>query len=173
MLFSIFDMGRSFQEDSALRIWNDPHRQAVGVETCAGLDGAGAGAAAAHDHAADEDNCDRADDRDDDRREVERAVDRLRVEHCAGDEAADEGAHDAEDDVADDTEPLVTLDEETGEIPGDGAEDDPGDDAHELLDLHPNWWPNAFVRCWGHCPCATSRRRLHGGAQLLQVPVTA
>ena len=39
-------------------------------------------------------------------------------------------ADDAEHDVPDDTETLVTLDEEAGQIPGDRAEDDPRDDAH-------------------------------------------
>jgi len=47
-----------------------------------------------------------------------------------GQEPADERADDAEDNVPDDAQALVTLDEETGQVPGDGAEDDPRDDAH-------------------------------------------
>ena len=74
------------------------------------------------------------------------AVDRLGVEQDTGQEAADEGADDAKHDVPDDAEPLVTLDEEAGEVPGDGAEDDPRDDAHGVY-LRPN--AGLSPACWG------------------------
>ena len=91
-----------------------------------------------------------ADGRDDDRADVERAVDRLRVEQDAGQEAADEGADDAEHDVSDDAETLVTLDDEPGEIPGDGAEDDPRDDAHAAYLRSP--CAGLAPACWGSAP---------------------
>jgi hypothetical protein len=39
--------------------------------------------------------------------------------------------------VTDDAKTLVTLDQEPGQVPGDGAEHDPRDDAH--LFLHPKY----------------------------------
>src|SRR5215210_7613492 len=78
----------------------------------------------------DDDHDDRADDRDHDRADVERAVDRMAVEENAREEPADERADDPENDVTDHAEALVTADEEAGEIPGNRAEDDPGNQTH-------------------------------------------
>src|SRR3954452_17465698 len=96
------------------------------------LDRAAPGARAPGDHPDHEDRDDRADRRNDDRADVEGAVDRMAVEQDAGEETADESADDAEHDVPDDAESFVTCDEKAGEIPGDGAEDDPRDDAHSV-----------------------------------------
>ena len=65
----------------------------------------------------------------------------------AGQEPADERADDAQHDVTDDAEALVTLDEETGQVPGDGAEDQPGDDAHGFPPL-----PSIGRPGMGHAP---------------------
>src|SRR5262249_36193818 len=94
-------------------------------------DGAAARAARTGQEAHDQHHDDRADDGHDDRAEGERALDRvLDAEDRAGQEAADDGADDPEDDVADDAQPLVALDEQAGEIPGDGTENNPGEDVH-------------------------------------------
>src|SRR4051812_17292069 len=110
------------------------------------LDRAATCSRAPGDHPDHEDGDDRADRRDDDRADVERAVDRMAVEQDAGQEATDECADDPEHDVPDDTESLVTCDEQTGEIPGDRAEDDPCDDTHTLTSV-----PIAGLSpaCWG------------------------
>src|SRR5688572_3220755 len=95
-------------------------------------DGAAAHARATRHRADHEDRDHGTDGRDDDRADVQRAVDGIGVEQDAGKESADERADDTEHDVSDDAETFVTLDEETGEVPGDGAEDDPRNDAHSL-----------------------------------------
>src|SRR4051794_26842154 len=107
-----------------------PTGRAGGRRASGGLDGAATRAGRTHHHAGDEHDDHGPNDRGHDRRDVERAVDRVGAEQRAGEEAADERADDAEHDVPDDTQTLVTLDEEPGEIPGNGAEHDPRDDAH-------------------------------------------
>src|SRR3954452_13121036 len=71
------------------------------------------------------DHDDRADDRDDDRRDVDPGRVVVAAGQDAGDEAPAERADDAEHDGADAGEALVRLDEHSGEIAGDRADDDP------------------------------------------------
>jgi hypothetical protein len=78
-----------------------------------------------------------------------------------GKESADECADDAQDDVPDDTETLVTLDEEPGQVPGDGAEHQPRDDVHLILHF-----PRIY-RPWsghGHRLWAAGRQACRYGA---------
>src|SRR6185295_649049 len=93
-----------------------------------------------------DDGDDRADRGSHDRAEVERAVDRVGVEQGAGEEAADQGAHDPEHDVPDHAEALIAADEEAGQVAGNGAEDDPSNDAHSVTSV-PSWVGRS--RAWG------------------------
>src|SRR5687768_954384 len=109
-------------------------------------DGAATHAGATRHRADHEDRDHGTDRRDDDRGNVD-LVHRIAAwEDHTGEESADERADDPEHDVSDDAETLVTLDKEPGQVPGDGADDDPRENAHAAY-LHPH--AGLSPACWG------------------------
>src|SRR5947209_393229 len=97
------------------------------------LDRPATGAPVAADRVPDDNNDDRANGRDDDGRDVDAGRVVLAPADDARQEAANDRANDPQDDVADHAEALVALYEQSREPTGDGADDDPADDAHRFL----------------------------------------
>src|SRR5688572_3978714 len=103
-------------------------------------------------HVEQHDRDDRADDGHDDRVDIHHvpaARGALAEAEQVGQETADERAHDAEHDVANNTPSLVTANEQSGDVAGDGAQDYPGNDRYKHLNYLP--MPRATSRSGGLC----------------------
>ena len=84
-----------------------------------------ASALAAHDHAAEKHQHDRANDCRENRADVEHAVHWVVAGQQTDNKSARDRTDQTEDDVPDHTQALIALDEQAGEPTGDGAHDDP------------------------------------------------